>query len=178
MPELLAPTVRLRSAWGEAHEEWGPGLHEDGFGLHPEDDVDSNTGFAAWVGRLLEQSDTSIPLAPERVHCTYRWIVEGERVLGGIALRHELNERLMREGGHIGYGIRPSERRRGLASWALMQMLGTARGLGIERLLVVCAVDNTASARTIKHCGGVLEDIRHTDGIALQRYWIETVGGV
>jgi predicted acetyltransferase len=178
MPELLEPTVRLHSAWREAHDEWGPGLHEDGFGLHLEDDVNSSAGFAAWVGRLVQQSDTTIPVAADRVHCTYRWIIEGEQVLGGIALRHELNERLMQDGGHIGYGIRPSARRRGVASWALTQMVGMAKELGIERVLLVCAVDNTASARTIERCAGVLEDIRQPEGIALQRYWIETVGGV
>jgi predicted acetyltransferase len=52
------------------------------------------------------------------VHCRYWWIVEDGRVLGAIALRHELNERLIQLG-HIGYGIQPSARWRGLATWAL-----------------------------------------------------------
>jgi hypothetical protein len=56
MPELIAPTTRLRTAWLEAHAEWGPGPHEDGFGLGPSDDVDSPTGFAAWVARLTGES--------------------------------------------------------------------------------------------------------------------------
>jgi predicted acetyltransferase len=60
------------------------------------------------------------------VHCRYWWIVEDGRVLGAIALRHELNERLMQLG-HIGYGIQPSARRRGLATWALGRM-PTRRG--------------------------------------------------
>jgi hypothetical protein len=52
------------------------------------------------------------------VHRTYRWIVEGDRVLGAIALRHELNDFLLRAAGNIGDGIRPSARRRGLARLA------------------------------------------------------------
>jgi hypothetical protein len=63
------------------------------------------------------------------VHCRYRWIVEDGRVLGAIVLRYELNERLLQLG-HIGYGIQPSARRRGLATWALGRMLDEARGLG------------------------------------------------
>ncbi len=58
MPELIAPAVRLHTAWLEARAVWGPGLHEDGFGLHSRDEVDSPAGFAAWVERLAAQSDT------------------------------------------------------------------------------------------------------------------------
>lgn len=168
MPELIAPATRLHAAWLQAHNEWGPGLHEDGFGLQPSDEVDSPAGFAAWVNRLAEQSEPAKPLEPGRVHCTYRWIVEGDRVLGGIALRHESTAF-----GHIGYGIRPSARRRGLAAWALGQMLGEARLLGLDRVLIICEAHNIASARTIEHNGGVLEDVRDTELGAVRRYWIK-----
>ncbi|HWJ09828.1 MAG TPA: GNAT family N-acetyltransferase, partial [Nocardioides sp.] len=109
---------------------------------------------------------------PGGVRCTYRWIVEGDRVLGGIALRHELDDFLLRVGGHIGYGIRPSARRRGLATWALGRMLDEARGLGLDRVLVTCAEGNVASARTIERQGGVLEDVRDTELGRARRYWI------
>ncbi|RLP82673.1 MULTISPECIES: GNAT family N-acetyltransferase [unclassified Micromonospora] len=172
MPELIAPTVRRHAAWLEAHDEWGPGLHEDGFGLRASDEVRSPDGFAAWVGRLAEASDPANPLPADRVRCTYRWIVEGDRVLGGIALRHALNDYLLRIAGHIGYGIRPSARGRGLATWALGRMLGEARALGLDRVLVTCEVDNIASAKTIERHGGALEDIRDTELGAVRRYWI------
>ncbi|RQX06670.1 GNAT family N-acetyltransferase [Micromonospora arida] len=172
MPKLVAPTVRLHAAWLEAHDEWGPGLHEDGFGLRSTDEVRSPDGFAAWVTRLADRSGPDAPLADSRVRCTYRWIVEDDRVLGGIALRHELDHYLLRVGGHIGYGIRPSARRRGLATWALDRMLGEARALGLDRVLLACEADNTASAKTIERLGGVLEDIRDTELGPARRYWI------
>jgi RimJ/RimL family protein N-acetyltransferase len=161
MPELIPPTVGLHAAWLEARDEWGPGVHEDGFGIEPSDEVDSPAGFAAWVARL----DVG------RVRCTYRWIVEGDRVLGAIALRHEPNDF-----GHIGYGIRPSARRRGLATWALGRILDEARSLGLGRVLIACAADNVASARTIERQGGVLEDVRETEHGAMRRYWITVQG--
>jgi predicted acetyltransferase len=173
VPELIEPTVRLQAAWREAREEWGPGFHEDGFGLRPSDDVDTSAGFAAWVMRLVEQADPALPLGSGTVRCTNRWIVEGDQVLGGIALRHELNEFLLHAGGHIGYGIRPSARRRGVATWALGRMLDEARSLGLNRVLLVCADDNIASARTIEHHGGALEDVRATELGPARRYWIE-----
>jgi predicted acetyltransferase len=173
MPELIAPTVGLHAAWLEAHHEWGPGVHEDGFGLHSSDEVDSPAGFAAWVARLTAQSDPAKPVDAGRVHCTYRWIVEDNRVLGAITLRHELNDRLMQLG-HIGYGIRPSARRRGLATWALGRMLGEAQVLGLDRVLIVCEAGNVASAKTIERHGGVLEDVRDTEHGPVRRYWIKT----
>ncbi|WP_309244504.1 GNAT family N-acetyltransferase [Micromonospora parastrephiae] len=132
----------------------------------------SPAGFAAWVTRLNDRSDPAKPLDAGQVRCTYRWIVEDDRVLGGIALRHELNDFLLRVAGHIGYGIRPSARRRGLATWALGRMLGEARALGLDRVLLACEVDNIASARTIEQHGGVLEDIRDTELGPARRYWI------
>ena len=173
MPELVAPTIRLETAWRAAHEEWGPGVHEDGAGIRPSDDVDSPAGFARWVARLAQESDPATPLEGGRVHCTYRWIVADDAVLGAIALRHELNERLLQFGGHIGYGIRPSARRQGLATWALGRMLDEARRLGLDRVLLTCAAGNIASARTIEHHGGILEDIRDTGSVRLRRYWID-----
>lgn len=128
MLELIPPTPVLHGAWREARQEWGPGMHEDGVGLQPSDDVDSPAGFAAWIDRLASEPRS-----------TCRWIVESGRVLGGIALRHEVSDL-----GQVGYGIRPSERGRGVATWALGQMLIEARRLGLDRLLVVCEADNAA----------------------------------
>jgi predicted acetyltransferase len=151
MPELIVPTVRLHRAWLEAHAEWGPGFHEDGFGLTATDDVLSRAGFAAWVARLTGESHL----------VTCRWIVESDRVLGGIALRQEPDEQVQRAG-HVGFGIRPSARRRGLATGALGRMLDEAGLRGMDRVLSVCATDNAASAKTIERLGGVLAEVRHT----------------
>ena len=172
MPELVVPTARLHSAWIEAHDEWGPGLHEDGFGVGPSDEVGSPVGFAAWVARLVGEPDPPEPAAAGRTSCTYRWIVERDQVLGGIALRYGPGD-YVRQFGHIGYGIRPSARRRGLATWALGRMLDVARTVGLDRVLLVCGVDNLASARTIEQQGGVLEGVRDTEHGPLRRYWIE-----
>lgn len=167
MPALIAPTVDLHQQWLEAHREWGPGAHEDGFGLDPSDDVESSSGFAAWVKSLEQQSD---PWRERRGTC--RWIVEHERVLGGIALRHGTNE-VTGTLGHIGFGVRPSARGRGVATWALGQMLLLAAGFGLDRVLVVCEADNLASKKTIERHGGVSEEVKQTDHGAVCRYWIE-----
>jgi predicted acetyltransferase len=170
--ELIEPTTLLHAQWLAAHDDWGPETHEDGAGLLAGDEVRSPEGFAAWVGRLRRQADTTAPPDAGWVHCTYWWIVEGDAVLGAIALRHELNDFLLRAGGHIGYGIRPSARRHGLATWALGQVLSEARAHGLDRVLITCADDNVASARIIEHHGGVLEDVRDTELGRTRRYWV------
>jgi predicted acetyltransferase len=149
----------------------GPGSHEDGYGLHPDDDVETSAGFASWLARLARQSDPAVAPPAGRVRCTYRWVVEDDRVLGGIALRHELKT-FNRHLGHIGYGIRPSERRRGLATWAMGRMLVDARHLGLARVLLVCTGDNIASVKSIERHGGVLETDSAGEVGEPRRYWI------
>jgi predicted acetyltransferase len=172
MPELITPTARLHPQWLEARDDWGRGAYQDGAALHADDDVDSAAGFAAWVDRITAESDPARPLAPGRVRCTYWWIADRDTVLGSIALRHELNDFLLRAGGHIGYGVRPSARRRGLAGFALGEVLPYARGLGLDRVLITCKETNEASRRTIERHGGVLEDVRDTELGRTRRYWI------
>ncbi|ROP36118.1 GNAT family N-acetyltransferase [Saccharothrix texasensis] len=159
-PALIAPTTRLHHAWLAARDDWGPGVHEDGFGLHPSDEVDSPPGFAAWVARL-----TDVPGS------VCRWIVEGDRVLGGIALRLGPADHV-RVFGHIGYGIRPSARGRGLATWALGRMLVEAGSLGLTEVLLVCEDHNTASVKTIERNGGTFDGVQSTDLGPLRRYLI------
>lgn len=173
MSELIAPTTALHQQWLELRDDFGRGEHQAGSGLHADDDVDSAAGFAAWVERLVTSADPAVPVEPDRVHCTYWWIVEDRTVAGSIALRHELNDFLLDAGGHIGYSIRPSARRRGLATYAVGEVLKNARLLGIDRVLITCDVTNEASRRTIERCGGVQEDIRDTEIGTVRRFWID-----
>lgn len=175
VPRLIDPTERLHASWLEARDEWGRGVHQDGAGLWLAEDLDVDTpeGFSAWLGRLRREADTSVPPEEGKVHATYWWVVEQGTYLGAITLRHALNDYLRAVGGHIGFGIRPSARRRGLARWALGAVLPRAHALGLDRVLITCDDDNVASARTIEANGGVLEDVRSVDGGLKRRYWVE-----
>ena len=99
---------------------------------------------------------------------------ERGRLLGAVNIRHYLNERLLTDGGHIGDGIRPTERGRGYATKMIALALEECKKLGIDRVLMVCDRDNAASAKTIVKNGGVLEnEIVDDDGQIEQRYWID-----
>ncbi|WP_433788515.1 GNAT family N-acetyltransferase [Actinoplanes sp. CA-252034] len=172
MLELIKPTTARHASWLDSRDEWGRGVHQPGSGLRPADDVDSPEGFAAWVARLHREGDETVPPLPGLVHATYWWMVEDDTILGTISLRHSLTDFLLQAGGHIGYAVRPSARGRGVAGWALGDVLEVARRRSLTLVLITCDVDNTASARVIEKCGGVLEDVRDTPVGLKRRYWI------
>jgi len=77
------------------------------------------------------------------------------------------------DGGHIGDGVRPSERRKGYATAMIALALDECRKLGIEKVLMVCNKENTGSAKSIQNNGGVLENEINVEGETVQRYWIQ-----
>lgn len=93
--------------------------------------------------------------------------------VGAVNIRHWLNEGLLLNGGHIGDGVRPSERRKGIATKMIALALEECRKLGIDRVLMVCDRNNVGSAKSIINNGGVLENEVEVDGVVEQRYWIE-----
>ncbi len=103
------------------------------------------------------------------------WLVsEDICIIGVVNIRHRLSEKLLNAGGHIGYGIRPSERRKGYATQLLSQSLEKAKELGISNVLVVCDDGNIASEKTIINNGGVPDtNYIEEDGNVIKRFWID-----
>lgn len=98
---------------------------------------------------------------------------ERNRLLGAVNIRHYLNDALLREGGHIGDGIRPTERRKGYATEIVRLALIECKKLGIQNVLMTCEKNNVGSAKSIIKNGGVLEnECLNSDGEIEQRYWI------
>ena len=127
----------------------------------------------AWLAhvRIVEDESTCPPhLVTSTLYVAVR--AGDGRIVGMIDLRHRLNDFLAKIGGHIGYSVRPDERRKGYAKTMLRLVLNEARERGIDRALVTCDDDNIGSARTIEANGGVLECVAQHDGETIRRYWI------
>ena len=170
--ELVRPSHAYFPSFARALQEWA-GAHQDGAGVRDPDAIADRAGFERWVDDLLAEETT--PASADHVTCTYRWIVEGDEYLGSIALRHELNDWLRAFGGHVGYGVRPSARGRGLASAALAEVVGLAADRGMAEVMVTCHTTNPASRSVIERNGGRLEDsVVDEDGNTLLRFWIRT----
>ena len=92
--------------------------------------------------------------------------------VGAINIRHFLSEKLLFNGGHIGDGVRPSERRKGIATQMIHLALFECKRLGIKDVLMVCDKNNIGSAKSIIKNGGVLENEINVNGKIEQRYWI------
>ncbi len=133
-----------------------------------------NSDFDAFLSRL---SDCAVGVGvPDGfvAHSTYWLVRDGKEVVGVSNIRHALTPALLREGGSIGYGIRPTARRQGLGNALLRLSVLRAAELGITRVLVTCGKQNVASAGVIVRNGGVLESEEYLAerGEVVQRYWI------
>jgi predicted acetyltransferase len=104
---------------------------------------------------------------------TYFALLQAEnKIVGAVNIRHNLNEALLRSGGHIGDGVRPTERKKGYATEMISIALEKCRGMGLQKVLMTCDKDNIGSAKSIINNGGILENEYDKDGVIEQRYWI------
>lgn len=169
MASLILPDPAYRDSFIEAMDEFGP------------------SELTMAVERRLARSDfdaylrtvggwrRGIGLPPGWVPVTTFWLVDERSYIGSTSVRHELNDYLLRWGGHIGYSIRPSCRRRGHGTEICRLVIEEARKLGIERILITCDDDNPGSRKIIERNGGELEDVvpQPDTRVPKRRYWVD-----
>ncbi len=123
--------------------------------------------------KLTDESEGK-NLTDGRVRQSTYWLVDNNEIIGRVAIRHTLTEHLLREGGHIGYDIRPSKRKMGYGKKILSLAILKAKALGIDKILVTCSESNIGSKKIIEANGGILENrVDVGNGrTAKLRYWI------
>ena len=168
--ELIKPTIQHKELLIDMLTEW------------KNDIVQNNTNSSPWkifandfhdFEYYIEHLDTT-EAKDGWVPDTTLFCFDKDRnvFVGAVNIRHYLNENLLRTGGHIGDGIRPSERRKGYATAMIALALEECKKLGIMDVLMCCGKENVASAKSIVRNGGVLENEVEEDGHIEQRYWI------
>ncbi len=170
--KLVLPSTEYEKSFRQALKELKkqPSLNETERGLLSR--FESAENFAEFVKKLRGQAKGKY-LPNGFVPSTTYWLVDGKKFIGRVSIRHRLNTHLCRIGGHIGYVIRPSERKKGYGTVILKLALAKTRELGIKKVLVTCGVDNIGSRRIIEANGGIFQNIAKskTEGDK-RRYWI------
>jgi predicted acetyltransferase len=156
--ELVAPSIKYKKSFLEAlveyQKERAKPFNEDLL-LLDKDTLAKD--FSSYVNRLLgEALGKNLPKG--YVPHTALWLTDKNEFIGRVDIRHSLTEKLLREGGHIGYDIRPSKRNQGYGRKILKFALAKAKTLGLTKVLVTCDETNIPSKKIIETNGGVFEN--------------------
>lgn len=177
MPTLEKPQIDFMPSYIEALRE--------GFilgGENPKTEAEISeieNDHQAFLDELLRIKTEPLILADgtelARVPYDKFWYMDGNHFIGKVSIRHQLNDHLRQVGGHIGYGVRPSEQGKGHATDILTLALDYCRvELALQKVLLTVSDDNISSIKVIKKCSGILENItkRDYDGVTARRYWV------
>ena len=129
-----------------------------------------------WL-ETIEDHRLNRNIGPGRVPSTLYLTIrkKDDRIIGTVDIRHQLNDYLLFAGGHIGYGVRPSERKKGYGTLQLDLALSKCRSMNLDKVLVTCNKNNIGSAKIILNNGGVLENEvveKDKENNIVSRYWI------
>ena len=171
--KLIRLSEEYRNEFEEMMEEWI--LFNDTHDTnHSPSSIFKNDyhDFAHYIAELDDSEDPVRGLVASSTY--FACDEEIHKLVGAVNIRHTLNDYLLKFGGHIGDGIRPSFRKKGYATAMIHLALDKCRELGIKKVLICCHKDNVGSAKSIMNNGGILEnEVVDTNGKVIQRYWMK-----
>ncbi len=166
---LVRPSAALREAVWEYRQEY---LDFGETHINGSCGIARASNYDEWLELVLSIEKDKLR---DGVHASTFFSVRkaDRKIIGSTQLRHALTPELEMHGGHIGYGIRPSERKKGYGKQQLLLVLDEARNLKIPKAMIICDKDNIPSAKTAIGCGGILAAENIHEGITQQIYWID-----
>jgi predicted acetyltransferase len=167
MIQLVKPLIKYKDSFFEAIEEFEK--EEKGYSEFFDEYKNKFDDFIL----KLENAEKGIGLEEGYVPYTYMFLVDDNKYIGTVTIRHKLNEVLEKEGGHIGYDIRPSMRRKGYGTEILKLSLPIAKQIGLNRVMLTCDDNNIASWKIMEKNGAVIDEKYDYKGRYKRRYWID-----
>ncbi len=136
--------------------------------------IENNRSYEEWLTEIENYRDQKYSEERNRVPATTYFTIRksDNKIVGMVNFRHYLNDYLLRVGGHIGYGIRPTERRKGLAKIQLFLTILEAQKMGIDKVMLDCVDTNIGSKKTIESLGGEFSEIVEEKEKTYLNYWI------
>jgi len=169
---LALPDMTFEMQYSEMMKEW----LAFGGRLNPGALQNNGASFEIWL-KWMDEDAHEETCPPEAVPQTMYFAVRDDgRLIGAVTIRHKLNKRTNKEsgGGHIGFGVRPTERRKGYAKTLLQLALEKLAERGINEVMINCASDNIGSEKTILSCGAVLfDEVANATGDRAKRFLID-----
>lgn len=171
MVHLVRPSMEFREQYVSFYEDW----IRSGEDIVPWVVEKDPSDFQQLIDFLYSEDSEEKLSTPNLVpHSTYWLLTEENLLVGAVNIRHRLNQKLLKRGGHIGYGIRPGHRRKGYASALLSQTLQIVKQMGLNNVLLTCDKANIGSEKTILKHGGVFEsEFIEENGNVVKRFWIK-----
>jgi len=154
MLRLVLPSPKYKASFLKALKEVKSAPKSTSHAFVNLDYKETNNNFVEFCKKINDQRK-GIGIRKGFVPCTMYWLVDGDKYIGRVSIRHKLTPSLRTIGGHIGYEIRPSGRGRGYGTKILKLVLPKARLLGLKKVLLTCYNDNFASKKIIISNGGV-----------------------
>lgn len=175
---LEEPSIERKDAALEYLEEHRK-FNSDINGTGGMDNCLGGLSYEQWLDNLEKMKDSDYAESVNRCPSETFFLIrkDDDKIVGMINIRYKLNEAMLKFGGHIGYGIRPTERRKGYNKINLyLGLIKANEDFELEKVMLDCSVDNLGSDKTIQALGGVLErsEIDPSDGSLTNVYWIDT----
>lgn len=175
---LEEPSIERKDAALEYLEEHRK-FNSDINGTGGMDNCLGGLSYEHWLDNLEKMKDSDYAESVNRCPSETFFLIrkDDDKIVGMINIRYKLNEAMLKFGGHIGYGIRPTERRKGYNKINLyLGLIKANEDFELEKVMLDCSVDNLGSDKTIQALGGVLErsEIDPSDGSLTNVYWIDT----
>ncbi len=165
---LVKPSIVYKEQYIEMIREWKTTNEE----MIPWVLKLSYSNFEEMIAYLTSLNE-GINLLSGQVSCSTFWLIRNDgKVIGVTNIRHKLNKHLIEHGGHIGYGIRPSERKKGYGTIILKLSVIQAKKLGILKIRITCDDNNIASEKIILKNNGVFDSKVVDNKKIVKRFWI------
>lgn len=169
MLKLVRPSSKYKKSFIAATKEFE---REEGKGASRGSGTENaSRNFNVFTDKMRDyEKGRNLPKG--HVPSSYYWLVENSEVVGEATIRHKLTATLLKKGGHVGYGIKPSKRKMGYGVKILELCLKKARQKGLKKVLITCDDDNVGSWKIIEANGGVLKNKIKYQGKLIRRYWV------